>query len=156
MPAAPDTVNELLKLPVMTLATCKPAGQPHAASVYFAALESFSESSRLRLVYFSAPQARHSQDIAVHPTAAAEIHPENRSWRAIQGLQLHGEVQPVEAIIDWERAWQAYLQKFPFVGGLQIIVQQNKLYCFSARWLRLVDNHRRFGFKQEWDLSDQL
>jgi uncharacterized protein YhbP (UPF0306 family) len=156
MPAANDTVNELLKLPVMTLATCSPAGQPHAASVYFAALESFSKNRTLRLVFFSAPESRHSQDIAAHPTAAGEIHAENHSWREIQGLQLHGEVQSIESKTEWEQGWQVYLQKFPFVSGLKIIVQKNKLYCFSVHWLRLVDNRRRFGFKQEWESNDQL
>jgi len=35
------------------------------------------------------------------------------------------------------------------------IVQRNALYVFSPTWVRLVDNRRGFGFKQEWDLVAQ-
>jgi len=35
---------------------------------------------------------------------------------------------------------------------LEEMVARNALYVFQPRWIRLVDNRRGFGFKQEWTL----
>ena len=80
------------------------------------------------------------------------IYPECRGWQDIRGLQLHGEACPVTSGPEWETAWKLYAAKFPFVAALKAIVARNQLYVFTPRWIRLVDNRRGFGFKQEWDL----
>jgi hypothetical protein len=138
---------DLLSLSTMTLATSSPGGDPHAAPVYFAADET------LRLYFFSDPQSQHSLDLSKNARAAAAIYPECRDWQEIRGLQLHGEVRPVPPGPEWDAAWKLYAVKFPFVTGLKAIVERNALYAFIPRWVRLVDNRRGFGFKQEWDLT---
>jgi len=137
---------DLLSLSTMTLATSGPSGEPHAAPVYFAAAET------LYLYFFSDPHSQHSLDLARDARAAAAIYPECRDWRDIRGLQLHGEVHPVPPGLEWDAAWVLYAAKFPFVSGLKAVVERNVLYAFTPRWVRLVDNRRGFGFKQEWDL----
>lgn len=136
----------------MTLSTIDPKGGPCAAPVYFVAREyDFSESrSHWRLYFFSEATSQHAQNITRDGRAAAAIYPECQGWQDIRGLQLRGVVQPVAKGSEWELAWQVYCDKFPFVAQLKPIVARNELYVFAPEWIRLVDNRRGFGFKQEW------
>lgn len=138
--------TELFALSTMTLATTGAGGEPHAAPVYFATGES------LRLYFFSEETSQHSRDIAGDPRAAAAIYAEGQDWREIHGLQLRGVVKAVPAGPEWEAAWKQYVAKFPFAAGLKEIVRRNTLYVFVPHWIRLVDNRRGFGFKEEWIL----
>lgn len=131
----------------MTLATRGPDGEPHAATVYFAADE------RLHLYYFSDPESQHGRDIIHDHRAAVAFHPECEGWEDISGVQMRGEVQMVQSGYEWDRAWEIYVEKFPFVSELQDVVAQNQLYVFIPAWVRLVDNRKGFGFKQEWTLK---
>lgn len=141
-----EAISDLLAVSAMTLATSGTEGEPHAAPVYFAA------AGEMRLYFFSEAHSRHSQHLARDPRAAAAIYPQCEGWQDIRGLQLHGEVRPVEPGAEWEQAWEAYLRKFPFVAGLKAVVARNQLYVFRPHWIRLVDNRRGFGFKEEWTL----
>ena len=136
----------LLDLNTMTLATCETDGSPHAAAVYFAA------SRELELYFFSAPDSSHGEALMRDPRAAAAVYPQDSDWRTIQGLQIHGLVAEIEPGTSWEHGWQVFTNKFPFVRGLRQIVELNRLYCLTPHWLRLVDNRKGFGFKQEWRL----
>ena len=134
---------DLLALPAMTLATTSPDGQPHAAPVYFAA------SAAQRFYFFSDAESQHGRDLAANPQAAATIHPLVSGWQEIRGLQMRGEVQRVAPGTEWDAAWQIYRAKFPFVVGLQEQLARTALYAFIPHWIRLVDNLRGFGFKEE-------
>jgi uncharacterized protein YhbP (UPF0306 family) len=136
--------------PVMTLATSSPTGEPHAAAVYFVAQK---QDQKLHLFFFSDPQSHHSQDLHTNANAAAEIHPDGGDWRTIHGLQLHGLVTRLVRGPIWDAAWNLYTAKFPFVKFLRPIVARNALYSFNTTWLRLIDNRRGFGFKEEWQLQ---
>ena len=141
----PD-LTEYLSLSTLTLATASPDGQPHAAPVYFAAVDG------QQLYFFSAQSSRHAQDTAASAAAAAAIYPECFGWGEIRGLQMQGEVHPVAPGAQWEHAWDAYQAKFPFVSELRQVVERSTLYSFTPHWIRLVDNRRGFGFSQEWSL----
>jgi uncharacterized protein YhbP (UPF0306 family) len=143
-----QAVQELLSQSTMTLATTGSAGEPHAAAVYFASDES------INLYYFSDPSSQHVHDLTHDSRAAATIYPECKGWLDIRGLQLRGVVKPVEPGENWERVWQLYAEKFPFVKGLQIIVSRNQLYQFRTTWMRWTDNRLGFGHKEEWQRSD--
>lgn len=145
--AALTVLGEYLTLSTMTLATCGNDGQPHAAAVYFAA------GPDLQLYFFSNADSRHSRQLAADPRAAAAIQPQCFDWRDIRGLQLSGEVVRLDQGQAWDVAWQIYRQKFPFTAGMQDIVARNQLYSYIPHWVRLVDNRRGFGFKQEWHLK---
>jgi len=145
----------------MTLATTGPDGSPqaaapHCAAVYFAARPLKDDDLQgLRLYFFSDPDSQHGQDLRTDPRAAAALYPEVSSWQEIRGVQLRGTIYILPAGAALEAAWELYRAKFPFVNGLKAIVQRNALYVFSPTWVRLVDNRRGFGFKQEWDLVAQ-
>jgi hypothetical protein len=139
-------LTDLLSASTMTLATSGTDGAPHATPVYFAADEN------LHLYFFSDPQSLHGQHVAHHPRAAASLYPLCSGWEDIRGLQMQGEIHPVEQGAAWDAGWEIYAAKFPFVKGLKDIVASNTLYVFIPHWVRLVDNRRGFGFKQEWTI----
>lgn len=84
-----------------------------------------------------------------HPGSSAAIYPDVVDWTEIRGLQFEGTIGRVPPGGEWERAWDSYSRKFPFVAGLREI-DQNWLLVLVPRWIRLVDNRRGFGFKREW------
>jgi uncharacterized protein YhbP (UPF0306 family) len=154
-------MDDLLLVSTMALATQGPDG-PHAAPVYFAAqpssgLETLLDQGQasLRLYFFSDPESQHSRHLDANPLAAAAIYPAAKGWQDIRGLQLRGRVQRLPLGPQWENAWQCYLAKFPFVAVLKSVVARNALYVFTPTWLRLIDNARGFGFKQEWIRKDE-
>jgi uncharacterized protein YhbP (UPF0306 family) len=136
--------SDLLNISTLSLATVGVDGQPHSAPVYFVA------GGDLRLYFFSDMQSQHSQDILCNPRAALSIYPECWGWKDIHGVQMRGEVYRVERGGEWDLAWEGYQAKFPFVTGLEEIVAQNSFYKFVPAWIRLVDNRKGFGYKQEW------
>jgi uncharacterized protein YhbP (UPF0306 family) len=159
---------DLFSLPALTLATTGPhphpqgvvpkgvvpkealrKGEPHAAVVYFVAL---GEAANLRLYFFSDPHSQHGQDLLHDPRAAAALFPLAHGWQDIRGLQLRGQVKMVFAGEEWDAAWAAYAGKFPFVVGLKSEIERNSLYALIPSWLRLVDNQRGFGYKEEWTI----
>ncbi len=144
-PLPADDSDEAWLQPSLTLATTSSDGDPHAAAVYFAA-----DAKRENLYFFSASSSQHSQDLEANPRAAAAIHPPVADWRQINGLQLRGAAVPVAPGDAWERGWQIYQAKFPFIRDLKTIVEQNILYTFRPTWFRRIDNRRGFGFKEEW------
>lgn len=137
----------LLDIPTMTLATVSATGVPHAAPVYFATSEA------LEFYFFSDPTSQHGRDLKANPLAAAAFFPESESWQSIHGVQMRGRARVLVRGPAWETAWEAYRRKFPFVSSLRAIVARNALYSFMPEWIRLVDNRRGFGYKQEWDLG---
>ena len=140
-------LEDILSLPVLTLATTGADGVPHAASVYFSA------DGVERLYFFSLPSSQHALDLAANPQAAAAISPLVEGWQDIHGLQLRGEVQELLPGPQWEHAWQLYSAKFPFAAGLKDEIGRNRLYVFTPTWVRLLDNLRGFGYKEEWTLT---
>lgn len=138
---------DLLALPAMTLSTSGADGEPHAAPLYFAA---DPQGGRLPTLYFfSSPQSQHAQDASQNPRAAAAIYPIVSDYREIRGLQLRGTLSVVPAGEAWQRAWLLYRQKFPFVVGLEREVAGSTLFAFTPSWIRLVDNRRGLGYKEE-------
>jgi hypothetical protein len=137
-------IAELLLHSTMTLATSDRDGEPHAAAVYFAT------DDDLNFYFFSDLHSQHGQDLLLRPQCAVAIYPECQDWQDIRGLQLRGEACPLPLGPEWEHAWSVYTAKFPFVSEMRELVARNQLYVFIPTWVRLVDNRRGFGFKQEW------
>jgi uncharacterized protein len=127
----------------LTLATLGPLGQPMAASLFFAA------DPQLRLYWASGPNSRHSQNAARQPTVAVTVHNETRTWTEIAGVQMEGKVGVVAAGPDWRAAWNVYLAKFPFAHEFQAEISRSNFYVFTPFWVRLIDNRRGFGHKEE-------
>ena len=146
-PLSLPLLAELLALPVMSLATVGPSGEPHAAAVYFAA------DPANRLYFFSETTSQHARDLDGNPQAAVTIQPLVTGYREIRGLQLRGKVRPVPPGPEWDAAFTLYQAKFPFVNELKEEVAQNTLYVFTPGWMRLLDNRRGFGYKEEKNLA---
>lgn len=140
-------LGDILAVSTLTLATVGSNGEPHAAPVYFAA------NVELDFYFFSDANSQHIRDITHNPRAAATLYPACFDWKDIRGLQMRGLVRVVNSAAEWESAWNLYQSKFPFVSALREIVARNQLYCFSPTWIRLLDNSRGLGFKQEWHLK---
>jgi uncharacterized protein len=139
-----SSIEDLLRVTTMALATTGEDGEPHSASVFFAADE------HLNLHFFSDPGSQHGLDVARDPRAAVSFYPESQRWQDIRGLQMRGAVFPTASGPGWERAWEIYAAKFPFVTELKHVVAQNQFYVFTPHWIRLVDNRQGFGYKAEW------
>ncbi|PWH16942.1 MAG: hypothetical protein DDG59_08575 [Anaerolineae bacterium] len=141
-----ESIRALLQLSTMTLATCSLSGEPHAAAVYFAAID-------LKLYFFSDTNSQHSQDLRENPLAAVVIYPEVWDWQTIRGIQMRGRVDVIPSGEEWQRAWETYQIKFPFVRQIESIVARNVLYRFQPNWLRWMDNRFGLGHKEEWHLD---
>jgi uncharacterized protein YhbP (UPF0306 family) len=127
----------------LTLSTVGPAGQPMAASLFFAA------NPELRLFWLSSPTSRHSQNLARQSAVAVTVHNETWTWSDIAGVQMEGQALMVPAGDAWQAAWRLYRAKFPFVAELRAEVTKSNFYVFSPVWMRLIDNSRGFGNKVE-------
>ena len=136
-----------------TLATSGPEG-PWAAAVFFAS------DAGLRLYFLSDSRTRHGRDLAARPWAAAAIHADCRDWSEIRGLQIEGAVTVLEGERR-EAALALYLAKFTEVRRL---IEQPRdadettiagrlaaagMYCLVPSLIRLIDNSRGFGFREE-------
>jgi uncharacterized protein YhbP (UPF0306 family) len=144
--------DDLFVLSTMTLATANQAGEAHAAPVYFA-VRALPTPREFELIFFSAPDSRHGQDLANSSLASAAMYPETNHWQEIRGLQISGRVRLLKSGSEWNSAWEVFKAKFPFVAELENIIRRNALYAMQPTWVRLVDNRRGFGYKQEWTLD---
>jgi len=143
-----ERIRELLaSISTMTLATADLQGNPHAASVYFVVVDT---RESWQLYFFSDEHSQHSSHIDQNPKTAVAIYPESKGWRDIKGLQMRGETYWVGSGAEWDSAWRHYQDKFRFVDSMKTAVAQNRLYVFIPKWIRLLDNSKRFGYKKEW------
>jgi uncharacterized protein YhbP (UPF0306 family) len=140
----------------LTLATTGGDG-PWAATVFFAS------DSDLNLYFVSDYRTRHARDLAESHSAAATINPDCSAWSDVKGLQITGQVKPLTGMAR-AKGLALYLAKFTDVQALfdrpkskdeETIAQRLKaanLYRLQPEWIRLIDNSRWFGFKQEFKL----
>ncbi|MFG2225945.1 pyridoxamine 5'-phosphate oxidase [Streptomyces sp. NPDC048644] len=77
---------------------------------------------------------------------------DGQEWTALTGLQGRGRCR---VLAGDERAagWAAYTGRFPFVAAderLRAALERTELWELRPDWLRLIDNGRGFGHKEEW------
>jgi uncharacterized protein YhbP (UPF0306 family) len=91
---------------------------------------------------------------------AATINEDHHDWRKIQGVQLEGQAKRVTSRVERAKALSLYVAKFPFVGKMLISPQlfsgkvaralaKVKVYKVLPARIRLIDNTREFGYKEE-------
>jgi uncharacterized protein YhbP (UPF0306 family) len=139
-----------------TLATSGDDG-PWAATVFYAC------DDQLSLYFVSAPGTRHARHLAANPGVALSIYTDCSNWADISGLQLTGEAVLLSGA-ERDAGLQRYLDGLPAIGSLvtsprtadERLVGERLagagVYRFAPRWLRIIDNSRGFGFKQELEL----
>ena len=136
----------------MTLGTCG-ENIPWTATVFYA-------SDDLKLYFFSAPEARHSQNLAGNPRVAVTIQEDYRDWRKIKGIQLEGKVTLVDSVLEKAKAMAVYARKYPEVmkvfgnpagGAFYQAFLKVKFYCVVPEKLFYIDNEK-FGFGKRQEL----
>jgi uncharacterized protein YhbP (UPF0306 family) len=127
----------------LTLATVGLAGEPMAASLFYAS------DDALRLYWTSGTSSRHSRNLARQARVAVTVHGETWSWTDIAGVQMEGDAAIIPAGPAWTAAWERYRAKFPFVDEFQAEVSRSNFYVLTPRWVRLIDNSQGFGHKVE-------
>ena len=132
----------------LTLATITEDGRPQAASLFFA------EMADLSLIFISEQKTLHSLNIKRNKQVAATIYVDGQEWQSIKGIQLEGICM---ALVGQEaRAARAvYLAKYPFIARNRFLAMMLKIVTFYKivpTWIRLIDNSRGFGHKEELHL----
>jgi uncharacterized protein YhbP (UPF0306 family) len=133
----------------LTLATVAEDGQPQAASLFFAEMEDLS------LIFISERKTRHGQNIQRDSRVAATIYADGQAWQSIQGVQLEGHCQALSGQAA-KTARTVYLAKYPFIAKNKILAAMLNLVIFyriEPAWIRLIDNSRGFGHKEELHLQ---
>ena len=140
-PAAAQRVTAFLAAHhVLTLATVDEDG-PGAAALFYAVDDAMS------LYVLSDPGTRHGRALAREARVAATIQAETTDWTAITGLQLRGTARQ---LVEDDEARRLYLSRFPFAAALMGDVAPHRFYRIAPRWMRLIDNARGLGFKEEF------
>ena len=141
----------------ITLATSH-EDRPWAASLFFAS------DKRLNLYFVSDYRTRHARHIQECATAVATVNADCAGWGDVRGLQIQGQVTVVSGL-ERATALRHYLGKFHEVSALfespkdkdeETIAARLKaanMYRLAPSFIRLIDNRRWFGFKQEFELE---
>jgi len=137
----------------LTLAT-EQDGRPWAASLFYA-------NEGFTLYFVSDPGTQHAKNLKGNPRVAATIAADQGDWRAITGLQLEGTCEEIGNPVDAARALAVYGAKFPFIadllqapGELGSAMAGARFHKITPRWVRLTDNTRGFGHKEEIHLGE--
>jgi uncharacterized protein len=134
----------------MTLATTE-GDRPWAATVFFA-------SADFHLYFFSAPESRHCQNLAVNPRVGVTIQEDYQDWRKIKGIQIEGRVKLVDGVIEKAKAMAIYARKYPGIiklftdpasGIFHKAFLKVKFYCVETDRIFFIDNEQGFGKRQE-------
>lgn len=145
----------------LTLATWTPEG-PQAAPLFFAHswLDQGVDEDRLLVYFISNPESDHAQALVQQPAVAAAIYQDGQDWQMIRGLQLEGMARVVRNETERQQALTAYGIKYPFVapglmqrdgGPLELAgpLAQSRFFVIEVDWIRLIDNTRGFGYREE-------
>jgi uncharacterized protein YhbP (UPF0306 family) len=156
LPVLPDDLCPVLRAflarqSTLTLATAGEIdGRPQAAPLFFASDDQFN------LYWISSPDSRHSMNLAAWDDVAAAIFEPTWEWADIKGVQFEGVALPVTEDDERARALAIYKAKFPFVNEkFAALIDESILYVLRPRWMRWIDNERRFGYKQEFSFPEE-
>ncbi len=129
----------------MVLATCQQT-RPWSAPVYYVYVPP-------GFFFFSSRRSRHIRQAQPHQRIAAAIFCDDEQWQNIQGVQMTGHVQQIQASSDLMGITGRYLAKFPFArrflsdGGKKILDMRDnvRLYGFYPLEIHYVNNRMEFG-----------
>lgn len=126
-------------------------GRPQVAPLFFASDDDFN------FYWISSPDSRHSANTADWNDVAAAIYAHTWEWTGIKGVQIEGDAMPVTEDDERARALALYRAKFSFVNDkFADLIAQSVIYVLRPRWLRWLDNERRFGYKQEYTFEPAI
>lgn len=131
----------------LALATVNEHGLPHVAPVFYAADED------LNLYFISESSSRHCQHLQKKPNVSAGIYRDGQHRSEVTGLQLWGCCR---VVVKDDTAKSIYLKKYGFIEQDAILLKKfhdMSMYVIQSEGLRLIDNRKGFGHKQEWKLT---
>jgi uncharacterized protein YhbP (UPF0306 family) len=144
-PAHSDVRAFLLRCNALTLAYVDPDGVA-ACGLWYAS------DDDLNVYFLSSSSTRHGRALLAGGEVAFTIHKDEQDWRMIQGVQGRGWCAPLLGT-DAAGAWHIYADRFPFVTeqfpDLEAALKAAELWRLTPSWLRLLDNARGFGHRQE-------
>ena len=141
-------LNFLRKHQVVTVAVVEPDGTAHAAALFYAV------DDELNLYVLTEPASCHGRAMARTGLVAGTIQRDRQEWQEIQGAQFRGRCQRLSGAAR-EHGWNLFAARFPFVrnptvAGLAQALGKMDLWRIEPAWMRLIDNQRGFGHKEEW------
>jgi len=141
-----EVATFLKKQSTLTIATVDREAWPQAASLFFVSDEA------LNVYWVSGEKSRHSQNLERVNHVAVTIHHETWDWRDIHGVQIEGTTRRLIDPDETDRAWALFRDKFPFTAEFTDQIARSAFYALSPRWVRLIDNSKYFGHREEFTL----
>lgn len=138
------------------IATTSPGGTAHINTAYFAWGPNFE------IVWWSAPQARHSRNIRASGSAAVAVFRSSQTWGGLdRGIQLFGRAQELRgrAALDAERIYAARFKSYE--GGNDAYrfyrLRTSRMKLFDERVLggaTFVTVHVERGGRVKWEKTE--
>jgi uncharacterized protein YhbP (UPF0306 family) len=95
--------------PLCAISTVSPGGRAHINTAYFAWSPAFE------IVWWSAPEARHSRNVRAHPSVAVAVYRSTQRWGGTdRGIQLFGRAREVRgrAALSAERVYASRFKSY--------------------------------------------
>ena len=144
--ARAEIISFLKKHTTLVIATVNREALPQAASVFFVC------DDALNLYWVSGEKSRHSQNLERVAQVAVAIFHETWDWRDIHGVQIEGQARRLIDPDETDRAWALFRDKFPFTSEFTDQIARSAFYVLTPKWIRLVDNSKYFGHREEFTL----
>ena len=128
----------------MTLATIG-KDRPSAAAVFYAPIKKGKS-----LVFVSSEKSEHIVNSKNNNSCAVTIQEDGLEWNVIKGIQIKGNI-----ILANEKYWNDYLERYDYIKSdstLSKALEKVKLYELKIEWVRIIDNTKGFGNREEYEL----
>ena len=129
----------------MTLATIGKDGPAAAAVLYVPIKEGKS------LIFVSSEKSEHIKNSKNNNSCAVTIQEDGLKWNMIRGLQIKGKI-----FLANEKYWKDYFEKYDYIKSdskLSKALKKVKLYELKIDWIRMIDNSKGFGNREETELN---
>ncbi len=119
------------------IATVTESGRAHVNTAYFAWSPSYE------IVWLSAPESRHSRNLATHRSAAIAVYDSTQTWGGPdRGIQVFGAAREAKGRAARD-AKRLYVRRFPDAAGADL--DPYRCYVLRPRQLKLFDERRLGG-----------
>ena len=128
----------------MTIATVGNE-QISAAAVFYVPIKKGKS-----LIFVSSEKSEHIVNSKKNKYCAATIQEDGLKWNAIKGVQIKGNVTVAK-----EKYWTSYFEKYDYIKSdktLANALEKVNLYELKIEWVRLIDNSKGFGNREEHEL----
>ena len=130
----------------LSMATVDHEGWAQNANVFYV------NDDALNLFWVSGEKSRHSQNLARVSRVAVTVYHETWDWRDIHGVQIEGLARRLMDPDETDRAWALFRDKFPFTAEFTDQIARSAFYTLKPQWIRLIDNSKYFGHREEFTL----